>query len=102
MAESMAAGGGFFFGVAPTMTKFICIEREDGTNYYLRLSDIESIETRTGESLEGSAERKSGHPYRVKVLFKTRSRQEAEVSFGFGENRQINLKRLLRNWTICL
>jgi hypothetical protein len=82
--------------------KFIRIPYNNRPCLYLRLSEIESIATSTEESPEDSDEQKSGHPYRAQVLFRTRSGQEIDVSFGLDENRQINLKRLLKNWTMYL
>jgi hypothetical protein len=82
--------------------KFIRIPYNGKPCLYLRLSDIESIETSAAESPEDSNERKPGSFYRAKVLFRTRSGQDAEVTFGIDTNRQINLKKLLKKWAICL
>jgi hypothetical protein len=48
------------------MGKFICIEYDDGHNLYLRLSDIESIETATKESPANEDGSKPPRPYHIR------------------------------------
>jgi hypothetical protein len=84
------------------MKKFICIPYDDRPCQYLCFSEIESIETSTLESPPDSNERKSGFPYRARVVFITRSGREIDATLGLDTNRQINLKRLLKNLTIRL
>jgi hypothetical protein len=88
--------GGAMFG---NSAKFIQIQFDNGIWRYLRLSEIESIDTSIEKSPEDSDERKAGHPYRARVRFLTRSGRDTEVVFPRDTDRQINLKRFLKLWS---
>jgi hypothetical protein len=66
---------------------------------YLRLHEIENIDTSIEESPGDSDGRKTGNPYRAYIMVITRRGQSIEVFIPKGADRQVNLKRLLKLWS---
>jgi hypothetical protein len=84
------------------MGKFILIKYDDGRDLYLRLSDIENIETATKESPVDKDGSKPPCPYQAVITFVTRSGRDIGATLCLDTNRKINLKRLIKQWAICL
>jgi hypothetical protein len=85
-----------------TMGKFILIKYDDGRNLYLRLSDIETIETTTRESPANKDGSKPPCPYQARITFITHRGGEIYVEVWLDTSRQVNIKRLIKKWTMCL